>query len=132
MATRTAKAQIGTEHYKITITAGKNQIIADEGEDKGGKDLGFDPFQLFVSSLGACTCATVRMYADRKEMALDEINVDLIFEFDEDKVITNIQRNITFIGNLTDVDRERLLVVANKCPVHKIMSNPINIQTVTI
>jgi putative redox protein len=128
MAT-TANAHIGRDHYQVTITAGKNTVIADEGEDKGGKDMGFNPHQLFLASLGACTCATVRMYADRKEMNLDEVKVHLSLERDEEKNITNITRQVNFTGNLTGEERDKLLAIANKCPVHKMMSNPIIINT---
>jgi putative redox protein len=127
--TTIANAHIGRDHYKVTINAGKNVVIADEGEANGGKDEGFNPFELFIASLGACTCVTVRMYADRKQMNLDEIKVNLGLERDDEKNITNITRRIEFIGNLTDAERSRLLEIANKCPVHKIMSNPISINT---
>ena len=128
MAT-TANAHIGREHYKVTITAGKNVVIADEGEDNGGNNEGFNPFELLLASLGSCTCATVRMYADRKEMKLDEIEVNLSLERDEEKNITNISRDIKFVGELSEGELAKLLSIANKCPVHKILSNPINVTT---
>ena len=124
-----ANAHIGRGHYRVTINSGKNVIIADEAEDKGGKDEGFDPFELFVASLAACTCATVRMYADRKQMSLEEIKVNLSLEKDDEQNVTNITRVVEFIGNLSAEQRARLLEIANKCPVHKIMSNPIHITT---
>jgi putative redox protein len=128
MAT-TANAHIGRNHYQVTITAGKNIVIADEGEASGGKNEGFNPYELLLASLGSCTCATVRMYADKKEMKLDEVKVDLSLERDEEKNTTNITRDIKFIGELTDEERDKLLAIANKCPVHKILSNPIAIST---
>ena len=128
MAT-TANAHIGREHYKVTITAGKNVVIADEGEDNGGKNEGLNPFELLLASLASCTCATVRMYADRKEMNLDEIKINLSLERDEENNITNITREIKFVGELTQEELAKLLAIADKCPVHKILSNPINITT---
>ena len=127
--TTIANAHIGRDHYKVTINAGKNVVIADEDEAHGGKDEGFNPHELFIASLGACTCATVRMYADRKQMNLDEIKVTLSLERDEEKNVTNITRQVEFVGNLTDAERTRLLEIANKCPIHKVMSNPIQITT---
>ena len=124
-----ANAHIGRGHYRVTKNSGKNVIIADEAEDKGGKDEVFDPFELFVASLAACTCATVRMYADRKQMSLEEIKVNLSLEKDDEQNVTNITRVVEFIGNLSAEQRARLLEIANKCPVHKIMSNPIHITT---
>jgi putative redox protein len=131
MAT-TANAYIGRDHYKVTITAGKNVVIADEGVDSGGKDDGFNPYELFIASLGACTCATLRMYADKKEIDLEEVKINLSLERDEEKNITNITREIKFIGNLTDEERAKLLSIADKCPIHKVMSNPIAINTVMV
>lgn len=127
--TTIANARIGRDHYRVTINAGKNVVIADEGEDNGGKDEGFNPHQLLLASLGAFTCATVRMYADHKKLNLDEVKVNLSIERDETKNVTNITRQVEFVGNLTVAERTRLLEIANKCPVHKVMSNPINIAT---
>ena len=125
----TANAHIGRDHYQVTITAGKNVVIADEGEDKGGKNQGFNPYELLLASLGSCTCATVRMYADRKGINLDEVKVNLTLERDDEKNTTNITRDIKFIGELTEEELAKLLTIANKCPVHKMLSNPINITT---
>jgi putative redox protein len=122
-------AHIGRDHYQVTIKAGKNSIVGDEHEDIGGKNEGFSPSELFIASLGACTSATVRMYADRKGMNLNEVKIDLTMERDEENNITNITRNIEFVGNLTEQEKERLIQIANKCPIHKVMSNPINIST---
>jgi len=127
--TTTASAHIGRDHYKVTIHAGTNVVIADEGIDHGGQNEGFNPYELFIASLGACTCATVRMYADRKQMNLDAIKVNLSLERDEEKNVTNINRQVEFIGNLTEAERTRLLEIANKCPIHKVMSNPVHITT---
>ena len=124
-----ANAHIGRDHYQVTINAGKNVLIADENEDHGGKDEGFNPFELLLASLGACTCVTVRMYADRKQISLEEIKVNLSLERDEVNNVTKVTRQIEFIGNITDAERNRLLEIANKCPIHKIMSNPIHIST---
>lgn len=127
--TTIANARIGRDHYKVTINAGKNVLIADEGENNGGKDEGFNPHQLLLASLGACTCATLRMYADRKQLNLEEVNVNLSLNADEGKNSTTIIRQIELIGNLTPTERARLLEIADKCPIHKILSNPINITT---
>ena len=128
MAT-TANAYIGLDHYKVTITAGKNVVIADEGADNGGNDEGANPHQLLLASLGACTCATLRMYADKKQIKLEEVKVNLSLERDEEKNITNITREIKFVGDLTDEERAKLLAIADKCPIHKLLSNPVKINT---
>ena len=124
-----ANAHIGRDHYKVTINAGKNVLLADEDEKSGGKDEGFNPHQLLLASLAACTCITVRMYADHKKLNLEEVKVNLSFERDETKNITNIVRQVEFVGNLAVEERTRLLEIANKCPIHKVLSNPIHIST---
>ncbi len=126
----TAKAHIGRNHYHINITSGgNNTLIADEPEENGGKNKGFSPSELLISALGACTCATLRMYADRKEMKLEEVKVDLSFTRDEENNITHISRHIELIGQLSTDEKHKLLQIANKCPIHKALSNPIHIET---
>ena len=122
-------AKIGRDHYKVVLTAGKNSIIGDEPIDKGGGDEGMNPHEILASALGACTCATVRMYADRKEWKLEGINVTLNLIRDEEKNTTTITRDIEFVGDLIPEERDRLLAIANKCPVHKALTNPIYIET---
>lgn len=123
------KASIGTDHYRVVLTAGKNTIIGDEPTTNGGGDEGMNPHEILASSLGACTCATVRMYADRKEWPLEAINVAIHLTRDEEKNTTLITREIEFVGNLAPEEVDRLLTIANKCPIHKALTNPISIET---
>ena len=74
------KASINKNHYKTTLTNGRNELIADEPTGVGGTDLGFSPSELLCSALAACTCATLRMYADRKGWALEDVQVSIDFE----------------------------------------------------
>lgn len=121
---------MGKELYKVEILSPSgNQVIADEPLDKGGKDLGLSPKELLIAALAACTSATVRMYADRKQWDLQEVKVNIEMERDEEQNKTFITRKVEFIGNLGTEQRDRLLQIANKCPVHKILSNPIAIST---
>lgn len=123
-------SSIKNEPYKIEIKSlTGNVVIADEPVDKGGKDIGFSPKELLASALAACTSATVRMYADRKQWPLDEVKIDIDLERDEVANKTVINRKVQFIGNLYEEQRKRLLAVANACPVHKILTNPIEINT---
>jgi len=122
-------AEIGREHYKVSVSAGNNTLIGDEPLEKGGQDKGFSPFELLLSSLGACTSATVRMYADRKEINLESVKVHLEVERDEEKNTTLITRDIELIGKLTEEEKQRLLSIANKCPVHKLLTSQIHIDS---
>jgi putative redox protein len=123
-------ASIGNIPYRIEIKSPTgNVVIADEPIDKGGKDSGFSPKELLASALAACTSATVRMFADHKGWQLEEVKIDVALERDDAANKTIIDRKIQFIGNLSDEQRKRLLAVANACPIHKILSNPIEINT---
>lgn len=123
-------AQIQKELYKVSIesTSG-NVVIADEPLENGGQDLGFSPKELLAASLAACTSATLRMYADRKGWDLQEVKLEIDLERDEPGNKTIIKRNLELFGNLDEKQRERLLLVANSCPVHKILTNSIEITT---
>ncbi|HET8809719.1 MAG TPA: OsmC family protein [Flavobacteriaceae bacterium] len=123
-------SSIKQELYKVEIKSPTgNVVIADEPVDKGGKDLGFSPKELLASALATCTSATVKMYADRKEWDLEEVQLEIALERDEKENKTIINRKIDFVGNLDDDQKSRLLKVANTCPIHKILSNPIEINT---
>ncbi|MGN6180726.1 MAG: OsmC family protein [Mucilaginibacter sp.] len=124
----TIKASIETELYKIEIKSPTgNVVFADEPLEKGGQDKGFSPKELLASSLGACTCATVRMYADRKAWSLEKVDAEV--ELIEEAGQTRFIRKIQLTGDLTEEQRTRLLTVANACPIHKILSHTIVIDT---
>lgn len=124
------KAGIAKELYRTEIkSATGNTLIADEPLDAGGKDLGFSPKELLASALAACTSATLRMYADHKKWDLQEVKLEIELEQNETKTKTSFNRKLKFIGNLTEEQRARLLAVANACPVHKILTNPIEISS---
>lgn len=123
-------SRIKNELYRIEITSPTgNTIIADEPLDKGGKDTGFSPKELLAAALAACTSATVKMYADKKNWSLEEVKIDVDLERNEAENKTVISRKIQFIGPLDADQKKRLLAVANACPVHKILSNPVEINT---
>jgi putative redox protein len=126
------KAVIGRDHYKTILYSDTNSQLADEPLSVGGTDMGFSPDELMASSLAACTAITVRMYADRKKMDLDQIEVNVSVEWNNDTAQTNMIKTIRFVGNITDEEKERLIVIAGKCPTHKMLSNPVTITTVTL
>lgn len=122
-------AQIGKELYKTTIHSATNTLIADEPVEVGGKGLGFNPKELLAAALAACTSATLRMYADRKAWDLTEVKVYVTFDRDAVANKSSFTRKIELIGNLDEEQKARLLTVANSCPVHKILTNPIEVST---
>lgn len=118
------------ELYKTEIRSSSgNILISDEPESVGGKNLGFSPTQLLASSLAACTSATLRMYADRKGWDLEEVKLEVSLEVNREDNKTEIHRKIELIGNLDQSQRDRMLAIANACPVHKILSGTIAIKT---
>jgi putative redox protein len=121
---------MGSTHYKIDIESSSgNKLIADEPVSAGGEDSGFSPKELLIASLAACTSATLRMYADKKEWDLRTIDIDIDLTTDESGSLTTIIRKLKLTGELNEEQKNRLLNIANKCPVHKILSNPISIKT---
>lgn len=115
--------------YQTEIRTAKNTIISDEPEDLGGENTGFSPMELLAASLGSCTAITLRMYAERKKWDLKDVKVEVNFERDAEKNESKISRTIELIGNLTDKQKEKLMDVAENCPIHKALTNPIEIIT---
>tara|TARA_Y100001980_G_C14556894_1_gene352549 strand:+ start:22449 stop:23663 length:1215 start_codon:yes stop_codon:yes gene_type:complete len=121
--------RISDKGFVTEITAGKHHMIADEPEEQGGNDLGPSPYGYLLSALGTCTAMTLRMYADHKKIDLKEVKVKLTHEkvhatdgVSVDGVkskIDQIKRFIKLEGDLTDQQRNRLIEIADKCPVHK-------------
>ncbi|OHT43610.1 MULTISPECIES: OsmC family protein [Flavobacterium] len=129
----TLSAQIDTRLYRTEITsASGNIVIADEPQEMGGKNLGFSPSELLASSLASCTLITLRMYINRKQWEVTEINIKVDFERDLDQKISLFTRKIEIIGEVDDKQRQRLETIANSCPIHKTLTNSIEIKTTLI
>ena len=126
-----ASVEIGRDQYRTLINSGRHQIIADEPESLGGTDEGFTPNQLFLSGLGACTVITLRMYADRKKWDVE--NIKVVVEMDtvksEQQRTTFVKRHIQISGNIDTDQKNRMLEIAESCPMHKILINPIVISS---
>lgn len=122
--------RIGEQKYLCTITWRNGTIIMDEPLKLEGKDLGPDPYSTLLASLAGCTLSTLRMYIDRKAWAIPEINVKLNLSLSSDgEFITTIKREIIFSTTISNEQKQRLLTIASKCPVSKILENKIKIQT---
>lgn len=120
-------AIIGLDHYRTELIASGKSVIADEPEELGGGDAGPAPGEFLMISLASCTAITLRMYADRKKWDVTKIKVEVASEKVDNKTI--FKREILLEGNLEEGSRQRLLQIANSCPVHKTLTNPIEVET---
>ncbi|MGE5625510.1 MAG: alpha/beta fold hydrolase [Bacillota bacterium] len=130
---------IGEEHYRSDVYAGPHMLTADEPKDAGGTDAGPDPYGLLTSALGACTAITLRMYADRKQWPLKGVKVHLthnkVYAKDcadceqKEGKLDQFERELTLDGDLSEEQRQRLLEIADKCPVHNTLESKSHIVT---
>lgn len=125
---------IGEQKFKTSIQWRNGVLITDEPEKIGGKDLGPDPHTLLLSSLVACTLATLRMYVDHKGLDIPAMTVSANMERrirgGTGEIVTRIDRSISFGGTpLDDKLKERLLEIAESCPISKILKGNISIDT---
>jgi putative redox protein len=121
------------------ILTHRHELYADEPEDIGGQDIAPDPYALLLSALGACTSMTLRLYAKHKQLPLQHVRVRLRHSKkyaedcgdcdDKKAMLDHIEREIELTGDLSKAQRERLLEIANKCPVHKTLTSKIKIDS---
>jgi putative redox protein len=121
----------GETPYVVTLSDGAHQWLADEPPEAGGGNRGPSPHQLVLSGLGACTAITLRMYAERKRWPLAGVTVELQFNPEGPPAAggSEIRRRITLRGDLTDEQRQRLLQIANACPVNRTLLGEIRTTT---
>jgi putative redox protein len=108
---------------KHTATVRQHAIALDEPVANGGEDLGVGPHDLYDSALGACKALTVLWYAQRKQIPVEDIQVSVERDdSDERQGVYRLRATLSLTGALTDAQRQELLAVAAKCPVHKLMT----------
>jgi len=131
MSIPSVRASSGTTPYTVDFTDDQgNTWRADEPVEDGGGNTGPAPHRLLLSALGACTAITVQMYASRKQWPLQHVDVELQFNPDGTPESGNdITRKITLHGELDDEQRERLLQIANKCPIHKVLTGEVRVTS---
>ena len=117
--------------WRADITDGTHRWHADEPASAGGADTGPNPSQMICGALGACTVITVQMYAARKQWPLTGIDVTVLKNPRGKPAdgATELDRQVRLTGELSAEQRERLLEVANKCPIHKLLSGTVRIAT---
>lgn len=133
--TRNVTVDDGAVRYSQSISAGSHLLRGDEPIEAGGSDTGPNPYELLLAALGSCASITVRMYADRKQWPLEGVHIELSYGAThaddsaacdtETMMITGIEMEVSFAGNLSEQQRERLLEIANKCPVHRTLTSRI-------
>jgi uncharacterized OsmC-like protein/pimeloyl-ACP methyl ester carboxylesterase len=132
-------ARTGDSGLRTEILANGHPLVADEPVSGGGTNTGPSPYELLAASLGACTSMTLRMYADRKGWPLEAAEVRLRHEkihcldcsqaAREGSKIDHISRELVLEGPLDDAQRQRLLEIADLCPVHRTLHSEINVTT---
>jgi putative redox protein len=121
------------------ITVGAHRLLADEPKDFGGEDAGPSPYDLLAAALGACTSMTLRMYARRKGWPLasvivrlrhSKIHADDCADCDtKEEMLDRIDRDIELTGDLSEEQRQKLLEIADKCPVHRTLTHGMKINS---
>ena len=125
--------------FTQSVQTTHHSLLADEPAAVGGADRGPSPYEYLLAGLGACTSMTLRMYATRKQLALNEVSVRLTHEriHAEDCAdcetkegrVDRIRRIVTLTGDLSPSERARLLEIADRCPVHRTLHGEIVIET---
>lgn len=105
------------------VSVRQHQISVDEPAASGGEDLGPNPHELYDSALGACKALTVLWYANRKQIPLEDLSVAVERDDRQERQgVYQLRVTLTLGGPLTEAQRQELLNVAGKCPVHKLMT----------
>ena len=126
-----------SDGFRVSINAAGHELQGDEPENQGGTDSGPSPYDLLAAALGSCTVMTLNMYARMKNLNLDSIKVEVRHgkihaedcencETKEGK-IDRLERTIRLDGDLTAEQRDRLMQIADRCPVHKTLKSEISI-----
>jgi putative redox protein len=112
-----------TRKMKHTVTVGRHTFAIDEPPSNGGEDEGVTPHDLYDSALGACKAMTMLWYAQRKQIPLEGIEVEVERDDSEERRgVYRLRVVMSLGGPLDDAQRQELLTVAGKCPVHKLMT----------
>ncbi len=124
---RAVVSRFGSGNFQQTLEVGNDHFVSDVAKDKGGDAAGPSPHEYLGAALAACTGMTLKMYAKRKSWDLQDAIVTV--DIERENEIEKFKRSIKLVG-ITDAEQsERLLEIANKCPVHKALTGTIEINT---
>ena len=111
------------QKMKHTVHVGKHAFTVDEPPANGGEDLGPTPHDVYDSALGACKALTMLWYARRKQIPVDDIKVSVERDDSQERQgVYKLRAVVEISGALSEAQRQELLTVAGKCPVHKLMT----------
>lgn len=116
------------ENLAAEVVTSNFAIVSGVSSESGGNNEGPSPHELLEGALAACTIITVQMYANRKGIKLKNTHVEVNTQ-SETRERSVISRTIRFEGELSQEERTRLAEIANKCPIHKLLSSHIAIET---
>jgi len=121
------RTAIGVTPYAVTVRAGQHTLIVDEPVDRGGRDAGPAPHELVLAGLGACSAITLRMYADRKQLTIRSLEIDLTSHKDGERNV--IRRIVRLDADLTPEQRARFADIIERTPVTLTLKNGSEILT---
>jgi putative redox protein len=124
---RKVVSQFGQGPLQQKLSTGELHFLSDAEISKGGSGTGPSPHEYLGAALAACTSMTLKMYAGRKEMKLENVIVTVDIERANDVEV--FSREIQLLGDLSAAEKERLLEIADKCPIHKALAGEIQIKT---
>jgi putative redox protein len=132
-------ARTWSDGFYTEVAAGDHALVADEPASVGGSNRGPSPYELLSAALATCTTMTLKMYAGFKEIPLDSVTVKVIHKKmhaevcadceTEDGKIDEFRRVLTIEGNLDDAQRQRMLEIADRCPVHQTLHGEVKVRT---
>jgi putative redox protein len=124
---RAVVSRFGSGHFQQALEVGNDHFVSDIDEAKGGNSSGPSPHEYLGAALAACTGMTLKMYAQRKSWDLQDVIVTVDIERVND--IEKFKHSIKLVGVVDAEQSQRLLEIANKCPVHKALTGTIEINT---